>query len=151
MITRISILTAALVFPFLAVAGVEAYLGIPLLIQELDPSGKVENQYFDSFQVDQNSSEFISQSPDLSSFGAFGIALRSDGSPCSRDLMSKTEMTRAISVGNGRRNIDASMVPPIQDFPITSTTTILKVEADSLTVKVDQKLFGGLGSQASTF
>jgi len=132
-------------------ASVDAYIGKPVLIQEIDANGSVKNQYLDFFQLDQISSKFISQSPDISSFSAFGIALNSDGSPCSRDLMSKVEMTRALSVGNGRREIDAAMVPPIQNFPISSTTTIQSEEANSLTVKMDQKFFGGLGNQTSFF
>lgn len=151
MMTRFSILTALFVFPGVALAGVDAYIGKPVLIQEVDAGGVIKNQYLDSFQREENGSKFISQSPDISSFSAFGICLNSDASPCSKSVTSKAEMTRAMSVGNGRRQIDASMVPPIQDFPIDSTTTVLKEEASFLTVKVDQKLFGGLGNQSATF
>lgn len=133
-------------------AGVDAYLGRPVLVQELDAvSGVVKNQYLDSFQQEPGSAKFISQSPDMSSFGGFGICLNADASPCLRDVGSKAEFTRAMSVGNGRKQIDPSLVPPIQDFPISATTAVQKEEANSLTLKVDQKLFGGLGNQSSIF
>lgn len=33
----------------------------------------------------------------------------------------------------------------MQDFPITTTTTIVKKQVNKLFVKIDQKLFGGAG------
>ncbi len=53
MISKISILVLAFVSPCLALAGVDAFMGRPVLIQELDAKGTVKNQYLDSFQQEQ--------------------------------------------------------------------------------------------------
>lgn len=130
-------------------ADMGSFLGRPVLIQELDGNGVAKNQYLDSFQKELNSSKFISQSPDISSFGAFGVCFNSDSSPCLRELTSKAEFGRAMATGNGRKEMDASLLPPMQDFPISSTTTIEKEESDAITIKIEQKLLGVMGNQST--
>ena len=149
MILKLSLLALSL-SPTLAFANVDSFTNKAVLIQETDANGAIKNQYLDSLVLDQKSGNFISQSPDGSSFGAFGICLSSNGNPCVRDLTSKTEFARAMSVSNGRKELDPAMMPPIQDFPITTTTTVQKEDANKLSLKVDQKLFGGLGNTSTT-
>ncbi len=96
------------------------------------------------FVMDSKSGSFVSQSPDISSFRAFGVCIKQNGSSCSRELMSKAEFVRAFSISNGRKEIDSAMMPPFQEFSISTTTNLVKEEGNTLTLKVEQSLYGGL-------
>ena len=95
--------TTLLLSTCLATASVNNYFNKALLVQELSENGEIKNQYFDYFAKDQIEEKFISVSPEFSSFGGFGICFNQDGSPCSRQVGSKAELTRAFSISSGRK------------------------------------------------
>jgi S1-C subfamily serine protease len=149
MISKISFLVLALT-PALSFASIDSFVNKAVLIQEIGETGAIKNQYLDSFVLDSKSGTFVSQSPDISSFSAFGVCIKQDGTSCSRELMSKAEFVRAFSISNGRKEIDSAMMPPFQDFPIATTTNVMKEENNILTLKIDQSLYGGLGKSSTT-
>lgn len=151
MIARLLILFTASIAPCLSYGSINGFLERPVLVQELDSNGKIKTQYFDSFKKDQASLKYISTSPDMSSFGAFGICFNIDSSPCINELTSQDEFIRAMAIGNGRSQVDTTQLPPMQNIPIVSTTTIESNGSSFITVKIEQSLFNGLGNQSTRF
>ncbi|MBT4762741.1 MAG: hypothetical protein HOO06_13670 [Bdellovibrionaceae bacterium] len=141
--SKLTLLIALGIISINAKASVTDYLEKAVLIEEITSDGTVKNRFLDYMTKSDDEKSFFSYAPDISSFSWFGACLKEDSSPCKRLVQSKKEFERAFSLSNGRKEADPSMgLPPMQDFPVATTTSIIKEEKNELHLKIEQNIMG---------
>lgn len=117
-------------------ASPSSFIGVPVLVQEMNTDGSLANQFLDILQKNATSGNYEPQSTFYAAIRFFGMCLSETQPECSNTIKISDQMAHFLAVTSGRKDPDAHYLPPMSNLEVRAVTKVIEESEEILTIAI---------------